>query len=195
LTKGVRVRPSNPLHPAHRRYQRDFLHPLPHFRTFLLRCQPPLHHCPPLYQPLSNGRIHLQWCLHHRRLFIKHRNTHATTLPRRSSRFISPRQPGSISLQAIHHVMRIEADKVATGSQWTGYCCGVVYPITKETITQYRKLQHDPDLQLTWIPAMSKEIHRLAQGKAGITKGTDTIFFLSHSAIQTIPSDRTVTYA
>jgi hypothetical protein len=126
----------------------------------------------------------------------------ATTLPRRLSRFISPQQPGSISLQALHHVMHIEADKVATRLQWTGpsidieeYWCGVVHSITKETITQYRKLQHDPDLQITWIPAMSKEIHRLAQGKAGITTGTDTIFFLPHSAIRTIPNNRTVTYA
>ncbi len=42
---------------------------------------------------------------------------------------------------------------------------------------------------------MSKEIHRLAQGKEGITKGTNTIFFLSHTEIRLIPADRIVTYA
>jgi hypothetical protein len=127
--------------------------------------------------------------------------TRSTTLPRQSTRLIAPRRPDSISLQAINHVMRLKAFKVATSLQWTGpiidieeYCCGVVNPITKETITQYKKLQHDPDLQKIWIPAMSKEIHRLAQGKAGITTGTDTIFFLSHSELKTIPSNRTVTY-
>jgi hypothetical protein len=60
---------------------------------------------------------------------------------------------------------------------------------------QYNKLQHDSDLKNIWIPAMSKEIHRLAQCKAGITMGTETIFFLSHNEIRKIPSDRTVTYA
>ena len=36
---------------------------------------------------------------------------------------------------------------------------------------------------------MSKEIHRLAQGKEGITKGTNTIFFLSHKEIRLIPAN------
>ena len=73
LTTRVTVRPSHPVHPALVRYQHDFLHPLPHLRTFLLRCQPLLHYCPPLCQPRSHGRLHLQWCLHHRRLFPEHR--------------------------------------------------------------------------------------------------------------------------
>jgi hypothetical protein len=42
---------------------------------------------------------------------------------------------------------------------------------------------------------MSKELHRLAQGCHGVTKGTNTIFFLSHADICLIPKDRTVTYA
>jgi hypothetical protein len=56
-------------------------------------------------------------------------------------------------------------------------------------------LQHDPDLKNLWVPAMSKELHRLVQGKTGLTTGTNTIFFLSHNAIRLIPTDRTVTYA
>jgi hypothetical protein len=42
---------------------------------------------------------------------------------------------------------------------------------------------------------MSKELHYLAQGKPGITKATNTIFFLSHDEIRHIPKDQTVTYA
>jgi hypothetical protein len=42
---------------------------------------------------------------------------------------------------------------------------------------------------------MSKEIHRLAQGKEGIAKGTNTIFFLSHKEIRLIPADQMIPYA
>jgi hypothetical protein len=42
---------------------------------------------------------------------------------------------------------------------------------------------------------MSKELHRLAQEKEGITVGTNTIFFLFHDKIRRIPKDRTVIYA
>jgi hypothetical protein len=41
---------------------------------------------------------------------------------------------------------------------------------------------------------MSKELHRLVQGKVGTTVGTNTIFFLSPHKIRRIPKDRTVTY-
>ena len=41
---------------------------------------------------------------------------------------------------------------------------------------------------------MTKELGRLAQGFDG-TKGTETIFFMSHDEIKRIPRDRTVTYA
>ena len=98
--------------------------------------------------------------------------------------------------------MQIEAANFAYTIQQTepnnnieDHCFGVVHPITKETITQYKKLQHDPDLKKLWVPAMSKELHRLAQGKPGITKGSNTIFFMTHEEICNIPTDRTVTYA
>ena len=74
------------------------------------------------------------------------------------------------------------------------YCYGVVHPVTKETITHYRKLIKDPLLKNLWIKAMSKELHHLTQGCPGVTKGTITIFYLSHSDICNIPQDRTVTY-
>jgi hypothetical protein len=72
---------------------------------------------------------------------------------------------------------------------------GVVHPITKETITKYTKLMDDPALKDLWVPAMSKELHRLAQGKEGVTVGTNTIFYLTHDEIRRIPKDPTVTYA
>ena len=54
---------------------------------------------------------------------------------------------------------------------------------------------NDPLLKKFWVPAMSKELHRLAQGKEGVTIGTNTIFFLSHDKIRRILKDRVVTYA
>ena len=125
-----------------------------------------------------------------------------TAPPRRSTRLLHPRHPGNISIQAINHVMQLVAHKLTNHNQYPGplidiedHCFGVVHPVTKETITQYKKLQHDPDLKELWVPAMSKELHRLAQGKAGITKGTNTVFFMTHYEIHAIPTDRTVTYA
>jgi hypothetical protein len=41
---------------------------------------------------------------------------------------------------------------------------------------------------------MSKEVHQLAQGKPGVTNGTNTIFFLSPKKVQYIPTDWTVGY-
>ena len=43
-------------------------------------------------------------------------------------------------------------------------CNGVVHPITKETITKYKKLIEDPMLRDDWIEVMCKELERLAQG-------------------------------
>ena len=65
---------------------------------------------------------------------------------------------------------------------------GVVHPITGETITSYRKLAHDPATREMWTTVFVKEIVNLAQGdtKTG-TKGTNFIFFLTHSDIHQIP--------
>jgi hypothetical protein len=74
-------------------------------------------------------------------------------------------------------------------------CNGVIHPITKETITKYTKIIDGPALKDLWVPAMSKELHPLAQGKEGVTVDTNTIFYLTHDEIRCIPKDRTVTYA
>jgi hypothetical protein len=68
-----------------------------------------------------------------------------------STCFINTLLPGNISIQAVHHIMTLETIKVDTDLQWTGAiidiqeaCCGIVHPITKVTITQYKKLQPIP---------------------------------------------------
>ena len=71
---------------------------------------------------------------------------------------------------------------------------GVVHPVTKETITKYKKLIEDPLLRDTWAKAMCKELGRLCQG-FGETEGTDTMRFLDLEGIKSIPKDRVVTYA
>ena len=55
---------------------------------------------------------------------------------------------------------------------------GVVYPITKETITKYAKIIKVPELRDVWLAAMCKELGRIAQGWDD-TNGTDTVQFMS----------------
>jgi hypothetical protein len=122
----------------------------------------------------------------------------------------SPRGLANISRQALYHVINLafnsppkytipqalagSHDHILHSIDIEEVCSGVVHPVTKETITKYTKLMHNPVLSPLWVPAMSKELHRLAQGKVGTTVGTNTIFFLSHDKIRRIPKDRTVTY-
>ena len=71
---------------------------------------------------------------------------------------------------------------------------GVVHPVTKETITKYKKLIEDPLLRETWSKVMCKELGRLCQG-FGETEGTNTMRFLNLEGIKNTPKDRVVTYA
>jgi hypothetical protein len=71
--------------------------------------------------------------------------TRPFTPPRQSTRITYPCMHSNISIQAMHHVMTLEAIKVATNSQWTGpiinikeHCFGVVHPVTKQSITQHK---------------------------------------------------------
>ena len=68
------------------------------------------------------------------------------------------------------------------------FCAPVVHPVTGETITQYKKLAKDPLLKDIWQTGLEKEVGRMAQGdtKTG-TKGTDSIFVMTHAEITTIP--------
>jgi hypothetical protein len=47
----------------------------------------------------------------------------------------------------------------------------------------------DPALKDLWVPAMSKELHCLAQGKEGVTVGANSIFYLTHTEIRCILKD------
>jgi hypothetical protein len=133
-----------------------------------------------------------------------------TALPSRSTQLISNHTPHNISCQALYHIINlgfgnppaISIPRSLARNHYTGpiieikeYCNGVVHPVTKETITHDRKLMKDPILKDLWTKAISKEIHCLAQGCTGITKGTNTISFLLLSDICNIPEDRTVIYA
>ena len=69
---------------------------------------------------------------------------------------------------------------------------GVVHPVTKETITKYKKLIDDPLIRDVWSKAMCKELGRLCQGFEDI-EGTKTMKFLYLEVISNIPRDRLVT--
>jgi hypothetical protein len=132
-------------------------------------------------------------------------------IPRDAIRFLSPRGPANIAVQSLYHVINLafnapptytvprnlvdSSDQFRHTINIVEVCNGVIYPITKETITKYNKLMNDPALKDLWVPAMSKELHRLAQGKENVTVGTNTIFFLLHAEIQSIPKDHMVMYA
>jgi hypothetical protein len=46
-------------------------------------------------------------------------------------------------------------------------CNGIIHPITTETITKYTQLMNGLALKGLWVPAMSKQLHCLAQEKEG----------------------------
>jgi hypothetical protein len=135
-----------------------------------------------------------------------------SALPRRSTQLITYCTPCNILRQALYHIIGLGFTNAPANTipqslskyhkQYTGplidieeYCYGVIHPVTKETITHYRKLIKNPLLKDLWIKAMSKELHHLAQGCPSVTKGTNAICYLSHTDICKIPQDRTVTYA
>jgi hypothetical protein len=122
----------------------------------------------------------------------------------------SPHGLANISRQALYHVINLAfnsppeytipqalarlPDCILHSINIKEVCNGVVHSVTKETITKYTKLMHNPVLSPLWVPAMSKELHRLVQGKVGTTVEMNTLFFLSPDEIRRIPKDRTVTY-
>jgi hypothetical protein len=125
---------------------------------------------------------------------------------------LSPWGPTSIAVHALYHVINLAFNnlpsytiptKLGNSSNRFQHNINieevfnsVIHPITKEIITKYTKLMGDPALKGLWLPAMSKELHHLAQGKEGVTVGASTIFYLTHDEIRRrIPKDCTVTYA
>ena len=78
-------------------------------------------------------------------------------------------------------------------------CNSVINPITKETLTNYKKVIACPELREVWMKAMCKELGNIAQGYSDgeniNEKGTNTVRFLTHEEIRAIPKDRKITYA
>jgi len=98
--------------------------------------------------------------------------------------------PNSLANHKLNIQMDIDISEV---------CNGVVHPITKETLTNYKKVIACPELREVWIKAMCKELGNIAQGYSDgediNVQGTNTVKFLTHAEIAAIPKDRTVTYA
>jgi hypothetical protein len=124
---------------------------------------------------------------------------------------LSPQGPASIAIHALYHAINLALNNLPSYIILTKLNSstnrfqhniniekvynGIIHPITKETITKYTKLMENPALKDPWVPAMSKKLHCLAQGKEGVTVGTNTIFYLTHAEIRCIPKDQTVRYA
>jgi hypothetical protein len=92
--------------------------------------------------------------------------------------------PCNISRQALYHIINLGFANTPVTSiphklihdQYTGpvveikeYCNRVVHPVTKETITHYRKLIKDPLLRDLWLNAMNKELQCLVQRYIEVT--------------------------
>ncbi len=86
-----------------------------------------------------------------------------TTTPQQSTQLMSNHTPCNISRQALYHIISIgftnaplntvpfslakHANKYVPVIDIEEYCCGIVHPVTKETITKYRKLMKEPLLK------------------------------------------------
>ena len=128
----------------------------------------------------------------------------ATTNLRRSPRitsYVNPRTAG-IAMSALHQfignaflhdmIRIVKSNDTTIGPEEVAN--GVINPVTKETITKYKKLIDDPLMRLVWSKAMCKELVRLCQG-FGDTEGTNNMIFLDINGIRNIPRYRVVTYA
>jgi hypothetical protein len=120
------------------------------------------------------------------------------TTPHNPTQRFQPRPPthryptrnrSLFAASAVHELLRRE--NLQTLQQ---YANSVLHPITGKAMS-YEQLMKDPLTKAIWIRVMTTELARLVQGMDGITKGTDTVFYLSHEEIENIPKDRTVTYA
>ena len=123
---------------------------------------------------------------------------------------LSPKGPASIAIHALYYVINLafnnpsgytipknlttSTDRFQHNINIEEVCNSVVHPIAKDTITKYAKLMDNLALKDLWVPAMSKELHCLAQGKKVGTVGTNMIFYLTHDVIRCILKDRTGTY-
>jgi hypothetical protein len=72
----------------------------------------------------------------------------------------------------------------------------MIHPVTRATISSYRKLMKDPAIAEIWMTAFGKNFGRMSQGdnKTG-QKRTNTMFVMSPSDIPQIPKYHVITYA
>ena len=68
----------------------------------------------------------------------------------------------------LEELKRISIDATPTALEEVAN--GAVHPVTKETITKYKKLIEDPLLRETWSKTMCKELERLCQERKGPTQ-------------------------
>jgi hypothetical protein len=71
----------------------------------------------------------------------------------------------------------------------------MIHPVTRATISSYRKLMNDPATAEVWMTAFGKDFGGMSQGdnKTG-QKGTNAMFVMSPSNIPHIPKDLIITY-
>ncbi len=129
---------------------------------------------------------------------VETHNTPEVTATRRSPRIalLSPRLYSNAALSAIA-IQRFAPSPASHDIPWCceHFCAPVIHPVTGASITKYKTLVNDPLTSYTWSRAFGKEFGNLAQGdEVTNTKGTDSIFVMTHEQIQAIPNDRTITY-
>ena len=123
---------------------------------------------------------------------------------RQQSQHINVRTPMYVSQHALNHLVMLSENysplftprklQQQSATTFEPVCNAVIHPITGESITNYKKLLHDPTLKTTWEESMCKELGRLAQGYRN-TQGTNMVNFMNRDQIKTIPTDLTITYA
>jgi hypothetical protein len=71
----------------------------------------------------------------------------------------------------------------------------IIHQSTGKMIMKYAELAKNAELREIWTTAFGKELGGLVQGdkKTG-SKGTNSLFVMSHGEIRNIPSDQTITY-
>ena len=91
----------------------------------------------------------------------------AIRLPDQAIRLLSPREPASIAVHALYHVINLafnnppsytiprtlnnSSNRFWHNTNIDKVCNSVIHPITKETITKYTKLVDDPALKGLWF--------------------------------------------
>ena len=89
---------------------------------------------------------------------------------------------GNTFLQYTKRILKVDDTTLGTEE----VANGVLHPVTKETITKYKKLIDYPLMRLVWSKAMCKELVRLCQGFEDI-EGTNTMIFLDIKGICNTP--------